>query len=305
MQPVDERDLIYRFTPLDQHLPNLTRAVLKQSLTKSIQTKEKSFQLLKAIVEVSEGGLDSQASTVATSVQKAFASTTVTATSTGSTTAVSLAATVLSFLAAYFEAHLVAVYGESLPQIVPSIVKTMSDKYQRTSIEAFNAAASLARGIRPNVASSSTVAPLPAGQASVIKALFDATSEVLAGTSADSEVKEKATLTLGEMLVNEADALADQVDQALPLVTARLNTEATQLAALHVIGRVSESHLCKGDIFDNWLLAVLEALPILFRRSARGVKPVALTTLNQVLVRCVSLVPNAPVKLIADDLCSD
>lgn len=236
---------------------------------------------------MSEGGLDAQASTVATSVQKAFASTAVTATSTGSTTAVSLAATVLSFLAAYFATHLVAVYGETLPQIVPSIVKTMSDKYQRTSIEAFNAAARLARGVRPNIAASSTVAPLPAAQAKVIKALFDATSEVLAGTSADSEVKEKATLTLGEIIVNEADALAEQVDQALPLVTARLNTEATQLAALHVIGRVAESPLCTGDVFDKWLLTVLETLPVLFRRSARGVKPVALTTLNQVLARYV------------------
>lgn len=289
----------HSFTPLDQNLPSLTRAVLKQSLTKSIQTKEKSFQLLKAIVEVSEGGLEAQASTVATSVQKAFASTAVTATSTGSTTAVSLAATVLSFLAAYFATHLVAVYGETLLQIVPSIVKTMSDKYQRTSIEAFNAAASLARGVRPNVAASSTVAPLPAAQAKVIKALFDATSEVLAGTSADSEVKEKATLTLGEILVNEADALAEQIDQALPLVTARLNTEATQLAALHVIGRVAESQLCTGDVFDKWFLTVLETLPVLFRRSARGVKPVALTTLNQVLARYVCLARIATIELIA------
>lgn len=259
--------------------------MLKQSLTKSIQTKEKSFQLLKAIVEVSNGGLDAQASTVATSVQKAFASTAVTATSTGSTTAVSLAATVLSFLAAYFATHLVAVYGETLPQIVPFIVKTMSDKYQRTSIEAFNAAASLARGMRPSAAISSTVAPLASTQAQVIKALFDATSEVLAGTSADSEVKEKATLTLGEILVNEADALADQVDQALPLVTARLNTEATQLAALHVIGSVAKSQLCKGDVFDKWFLTVLDALSVLFKRSPRGVKPVALTTLKHVLTR--------------------
>lgn len=261
--------------------------MLKQSLGKSIQTKEKSFQLLKAIVEVGEGGLESQAATVATSVQKAFASTAVTTTSTGSTTAVSLAATVLSFLAAYFTNHPVAVYGESLPQLVPCIVKTMSDKYQRTSIEAFNAGSNLARGVRPNVAASSTIAPLPAPQVTVIKAIFDATCQVLAGTTADSEVKEKATLTLGDLLVYESDALAQQVDQALPLLTARLNTEATQSAALQVVGKVAESTICKGAVFDNWFLSILDALPVLFKRSARGVKPMALSTLNKVLDRYV------------------
>jgi cullin-associated NEDD8-dissociated protein 1 len=275
--------------PLDQQLPNLTRAVLKQSLTKSIQTKEKSFQLLKAIVEVGEGGLETQAGTVASSVQKAFASTAVTTTSTGSTTAVSLAATVLSFLAAYFANHPVSVYSESLPQIVPCVVKAMSDKYQRTSIEAFNAASSLARGVRPNLAASSTIAPLPASQVAVIKAIFDATCEVLAGTTADSEVKEKATTTLGDLLVCEADALAKEVDQALPLVTARVNTEATQLAALQVVGKVAESSICRGAVFDKWFLAVLDVLPMLFKKSARGVKPMALSTLNKVLARYVIL----------------
>lgn len=273
------------FTPLDNYLPNLTRAVLKQSLTKSIQTKEKSFALLKEIIEVAEGGLDSQALTVATSIQKAFAATATAATSTGSTTAVSLTSTVLSFLATYFETHLVAVYGESLPKLVPSIVKATSDKYQRTSIEAFNTVASLARGLRPNVAASSTIAPLPTGQAAVIKQLFNATCQVLAGTSADSEVKAKATLALGELLVHEPDALVGQMDEALPLVTARLNTEATQLAALQVIGQIAESPLCKETMFDRWFLTVLETLPVLFKRSARSIKPVALVTLKKVLGR--------------------
>lgn len=268
-------------------MPNLTRAVLKQSLTKSIQTKEKSFQLLKAIVEVGEGGLDTQAGAVASSVQKAFASTAVTTTSTGSTTAVSLAATALSFLAAYFANHPVAVYADSLPQIVPCIVKTMSDKYQRTSIEAFDAASKLARGMRPNVASPSAITPLPSAQVNVIKTIFDATCQILAGTSADSEVKEKATLTLGDLLVCEADALAQQVDQALPLLTARLSAEATQLAALQVVGNVAESAICKAAVFDNWLLTVLDTLPMLFKRSARGVRPMALSTLNKVLARSV------------------
>lgn len=266
-------------------MPSLTRAVIKQSLTKSIQTKEKSFALLKAIVEVAEGGLDSQAPTVATSVQKAFAATATAGTSTGSTTAVSLTSTVLAFLATYFETHLVAVYGESLPKLVPSVVKATSDKYQRTSIEAFNTVASLARGLRPNVAVSSSIAPLPTGQATVIKQLFNATCQVLAGTAADSEVKAKATLALGELLVRESDALADQVDEALPLVTARLNTEATQLAALHVIAQIAESPLCKDKVFEQWFLTVLDTLPVLFKRSARSIKPVALVTLKEVIGR--------------------
>ncbi|KAJ9101119.1 hypothetical protein QFC21_003337 [Naganishia friedmannii] len=271
------------FTPLDNYLPNLTRAVLKQSLTKSIQTKEKSFALLKAIIEVAEGGLDSQAPTVAASIQKAFAATATAATSSGSTTAVSLTSTVLSFLATYFETHLVAVYGESLPKLVPSIVKATSDKYQRTSIEAFNTVASLARGLRSNASASSTIAPLPTGQAEVIKQLFNATCQVLGGTAADSEVKAKATLALGELLVHEPDAIADQVGEALPLVTARLNTEATQLAALQVIGQIAESPLCKDKIFENWFLTVVDSLPLLFKRSARSIKPVALATLKEVL----------------------
>ncbi|KAJ9110694.1 hypothetical protein QFC19_001523 [Naganishia cerealis] len=290
------------FTPLDNYLPNLTRAVLKQSLTKSIQTKEKSFALLKAIIQVAEGGLDSQASTVATSIQKAFATTATAATSTGSTTAVSLTSTVLSFLATYFETHLVAVYGESLSQLVPLVVKATSDKYQRTSIEAFNTVASLARGLRPNLVTSSSVAPLPTGQAAVVKQLFDATCQVLAGTAADSEVKAKATLALGELLVHETDALAQQVDQALPLITSRLNTEATQLAALQVIGQVAESPLCKGDTFEKWFLTVLDTLPVLFRRSARNIKPVALLTLKHVIGRLGNRVPEKTSENLIPDL---
>ncbi|MGG6496454.1 UNVERIFIED_CONTAM: hypothetical protein NY603_26390, partial [Bacteroidetes bacterium 56_B9] len=89
---------------------------------------------------------------------------------------------------------------------------------QRISFEGFAAASALAQSLRPE----GTGSPIKADLKTPVKQLFDATAEVLGDASVDSEVRDRALDTLGNLLRFEGDMLASSYSVALPLISARL-----------------------------------------------------------------------------------
>ncbi|ORX34727.1 armadillo-type protein [Kockovaella imperatae] len=270
-------------------LPNLLRGILKQLSSKSNQTRQECFVLLRYVTDALDGGLVNDSSEICRAAVSVL-----TSAETSTTSSLSIAA--LSFLSTFFRHHSPRIYGNSLNDLVPAIERCMKEKLQRISFEAFTAASALAKSIHPLGTSS----PSLANYSGSVKSLFKASTDVLADTTVDGEVRERALDTLGNLLVHEGDLFSDSYETCLPLISARLQTETTALTAVQVIGRIAESPLCKGPVFEDWLRAVLPEVVVALRRSRRASgKSAEFACLRNVLSRVGStLSPDAATELI-------
>ncbi|KAG7530369.1 hypothetical protein FFLO_05085 [Filobasidium floriforme] len=272
---------VFTTSPLASQTVPLTRAALKQTTTKSVPTKEKSFNLLTSVVKLIPGCLDGQASTVVGNVRKALSGV---STGSGGHNNTSLVISILAFLGAFVESHPSRIYASSLPELVDSTVAFMADKYQRVSLEALGTAASLAKALRPEPASQGD-SPLPSSYVAPVQKLYEAVCDIVSSTAADSDVRDKAIHAIGDLLTHEGEVLASMYDKSLPLITARLNTDSNQLAALEVIGDIAESRSCSGAQIEQWLASVLEQFPALLRRCPKQNRGKALSVLETLLTR--------------------
>ena len=259
----------------------LLRAILKQMSSKSISTRQQCFALLQQTADALGGGLDSEADEICSIVVGALRAADHASTS-------SLMMAILSFLAVFFRYHKPRCYSGHLGDLVPAIVLCMKHKLQRVSFEAFSAASSLAQSIRPKGSAS----PLQNDYSKPTQLVFDATTAVLADTSVNSDVRERALETLGSLLVHEGDVLAKSYSTCLPLISGRLANDATATTAVQVIGRVVESPVCKGSEFDAWLLNLLPDVVVALRKNKRSAgRGVEFVCLQNILGRVGSYLP--------------
>lgn len=259
----------------------LLRAILKQLTSKSVPTRQQCFILLKLITEALDGGLDAEAGPICLAAAAACRSTDGAITS-------SLTLAALSFLASFFRHHSARTYAGNINDLVPAIVRCMKNQTQRIDVEGFAAASALAQSIRPKGSAS----PLATNFSKPIQSIFTATTDVLADAAVDSEVRERALETLGSLLVHEGDAFAKSYLTCLPLITARLAAGTTATTAVVVIGKVAESHACKGPVFDAWLLEVLPEVVVALRKSKRSAgRSVEFVCLQHILGRIGSALP--------------
>ncbi|GFZ51807.1 hypothetical protein JCM24511_09575 [Saitozyma sp. JCM 24511] len=273
-------------------LPQVLRATLKQLGAKSMPTRQECFVILRHVADVLNGGIDSEAKAICGAAAAALRSSDGAATS-------SLTIAALSFLAVFFKNHSPRHYVSYVDDIVPPVILCMKDKLQRVNFEAFAAASALASSVRaPGSAS-----PMPASFSQPVQRFFTATTEVLADTSVDGEVRERALDTLGTILVHEGDALAGSYSTCLPLIQSRLASETTASTAVIVIGKIAESPSCKGPQFEKWLLQVLPEVVVALRRSRRTTsKNAEFACLQSLLNRVGSALPLKTAQGIVSEL---
>lgn len=259
------------------------RGIVKQLDGKSVNTKEKCFILLRHITDVLDGGLDSSASGVSASAATALRSI-------DSATSSSLATAALSFLSSFFKHHSPRLYAQQLSSLVPAIIRCMQDRVQRISFEGFAAASALAQSLRPAGSGS----PFKADLKRPIQQLFDATAAVLGDASVDAEVRDRALETMGSLLRYEGDVLSASYHVALPLISARLESEGTATTAVNVIDRIANPSLssCRGPEFDQWLISTLPAIVVALRRAKRASsKHAEASAVATILARVGNLLP--------------
>lgn len=233
------------------------------------------------MTEMLEGGLDSEADAICTATIAALRTVDSAITS-------SLATSALSFMAVFFQQHLMRTFASHLETLMPPLIRCMKDKLQRINFEAFAVASALAQALRPQGSAS----PLANNYTQPIRRLFTATTEILGDPSVDSDVRERALDTLGNLLVYEGDALSSSYSVCFPLISARLTSEATVATAVSVIGRIAESPTCRGSEFDNWLLQVLPEVVVALRRNRRsGGKNAEFHCVQLILTRIGSSLP--------------
>ncbi|RXK36749.1 hypothetical protein M231_05984 [Tremella mesenterica] len=272
-------------------VPSLLKSLLKQLSSKSILTREKSFNLLRLVTEILEGDLDTSSDSICDASVQALRYTE------GASSSLTIAA--LSFFTVFFKYQISRVYAKHLPALVPSIVRCMKSKLQRVSFEAFTTASALAQSARPRGSSS----PLPNPLAQPIEQLLAATTDVLGDATVDGEVREQALETLGTLLVHEGDVLSFRVSTCLPLIGARLGSEATATAAIVVIGKIADSTTCEAPEFDSWFLETLPHVVSALRRSRKtSSRAPELICLQNILLRLGDTLPPAKAIEIVSEL---
>ncbi|KAL7418817.1 hypothetical protein Q5752_006501 [Cryptotrichosporon argae] len=272
----------------------LVKALLKQVATKSLTTRPQVFNLLRQITEALGGGLDSEADAVSTAALATLKS------SDSTTPALTIA--VLSFLAAFFMQHPAKAYASHLNDLTDAVVGSAHDKLQRVNFEAFAAASAIAQSIRPIERGALT--PMNPSLEPPVQTILSITIEVLSNTSVDATVREKALVTLGDLLVHEGDVLTTSYESALPIISTRLASENTAATAVQVIGRIAESDTCTGTEFNKWLLDIVPEVLNALRRTKRAGKVAEFTCLQDILARLGTTLPADEVQGIVRDLAS-
>lgn len=273
-------------------MPQLIAAILKQLDSKSEGARQQSFVLLREIADILQGGLEASSDAICTSAVQGLRTVDSTASS-------FIALDALAFLSTFFSTHSPRVFASHVDDLVKAITRCMKDKLHRISAEAFSAASSLAQTARPKGSAS----PLSSSFSKPIQSLFSATTDVLADTSVDSDIRERALETLGHLLVHEGDALTSSFPTALPLIKSRLVNEATSSTAIQVIGRIAEAPTCEGDVFDKWLLDILPDVLVAVRRSKRASgKNAEFVCLQHILARIGSSLPTDTANALITEL---
>lgn len=250
--------------------PQVVKAILKQTAAKSVNTRQQSFVLLRYVVEALDGGLDSESDIICKTAHDALR--------TSESTFPSLTIAVLSFLSSFFTHHVGRTYAAHLDELSQAVVRCMKDKLQPVSFAAFTAASAIAQSIRPVHNKTGAASPLRSNFGQPVQNIFNMAMEVLGDNSADGDVRERALVTLGDVLVHEGDALSDKLSTALPLISARLSSENTAATAVEVIGCLAQSPLLGGSAFEAWLLDVVSEVVVYIRRIRRNQKSVSTTS---------------------------
>ncbi len=275
--------------------PAVAKSMMKQLTAKSLATRQAGFSLLRSLVGVLGGGLETQMSVLVQRIEGALK-----ASDTGlSGTATSLKIEVLSLLGLIFRTHYLATFSDELNKLVPLVVAAVGDKFNKVAAEAFVTATELVRVLRPiNPAPS----PVPSGVGPYLVSIYEVTSKRLSSSDADEEVKAKGLTCLGALLVHAGDVLSAQRPAALGLLQDRLRNEVSRLVAVRVVADVAASPLSATPELDSWVHECLIEVAGLLRKVNRPLKLAAFHCINSLLGRAGADVPAASAQALLAEL---
>jgi len=275
--------------------PAIAKSMMKQLTVKSLATRQAGFNLLRSLVTVLSGGVETQMAVLVQRVEGALK-----ASDTGlSGTATSLKIEVLSLLGLIFKTHYLASFSDELSKLVPLVVGAVGDKFNKVAAEAFVTATELVRVLRPISPVPGQVAP---GVGPYLNSIYEVTSKRLSSSDADEEVKAKGLGCLGALLVHAGDVLADKRPAALSLLQDRLRNEVSRLVAVRVVADVAASPLSATPELDAWVHQCLIEVANLLRKVNRPLKLAAFGCLNSLLGRAGADVPAASAQALLADL---
>jgi cullin-associated NEDD8-dissociated protein 1 len=276
---VDEAPL----SSLRAQAPTIVKNIVKQLGTKDLSTRQVGFSLLRALVDVLGGGLESDIDSLLPRIEAAFSAS---ETGVGSGRVTSLKLEVLAFVEAIFRTHSPATFEAQLNQFVALLVDAIADKSNKVASEGFVASSTLVRVLRPvsidQVGSFSALSPT---YASAIKQIYESTLKRLTSLGADQDVREQGIVCLGKLLVHAGDALAFDLSRSLTFLHEALKREVTRVVAVRTIGNISQSPVLRGNELEQWLQSLLPELVSFLRQNNRILRVDVLACLPHLLFR--------------------
>jgi cullin-associated NEDD8-dissociated protein 1 len=272
----------------------VAKSIIKQLASKSLPVRQSGFALLHQLVSVLGGGLEGQIAPLVIRVEAALKS----SDSGMSGAATSLKIEVLAFLGLLFQTHPLKAFVDELPKLIPIVVAAVREKFNKVAAEAFVTCTELVRVLRPV---SPAISPIPASIAPRLESIYVATTERLASSDADEEVKGKGIMCLGGLLYHAGDQFTRDFEVSLTFLRDRLKNEVSRIVAVKVVGEVASSPVCKGEAFDEWIQECLVEVSTALRKVSRPLKIAAFGGIAALLERSgPSLPTTTSTALIAD-----
>lgn len=265
----------------------MCKALAKQLNTKSTQTRQIGFHLLRELIIVLHGGLEDQIELFVPVIESSISTS-------GSASAdaqqqhqqvassSNLKIEILVFLRLFFRNHAAATIHPYIGHLAPAVINSISDNFYKITSEAFLVCIELIKVIRPihrNAQGEYQVSQVSPDHAVFITKIFDATLKVLNTSDADLEVKERGIMCLGTLLSQVADHLKSQQKQAWDVLLERVRNEVTRLISVKTLAVVSQSPAAAGEELNQCVLTAFEELSLLLRKSNRPLRIASLECL--------------------------
>ncbi|MBW0523374.1 hypothetical protein O181_063089 [Austropuccinia psidii MF-1] len=279
---------------LHSQAPYLSKSIIRCLNCKSIAVRQSGFILLYELINVLDGGLETQILHLLARIEAALKTTDTSV----SGTATSLKIQVFKFLTLFFQTHHPRSFTPELPRLIKLIISGINDKYHRIAREAFIAASSLIKVLKPLTPTS----PTPANFVNALKAIYDVTIGRLTSSNADQEVKERAAICFEDLIIHAADQFEADFGTSLPIITQRLDNEITRCSALNVVTQIARSSTPKGEVFDKWLCDIIPKVAAFLRKNNRTLKISSFECLDTLLRRSNTKLQPQTIQTLVSDL---
>ena len=204
----------------------------------------------------------------------------------GSSSTTSLKIQVYAFLALFFRTHPLRAVQPHLGKVLPLLTSSLADKSPKIGAAAFTAASELVRLIKPDSASPSSPSAASAGNASSAQAktIYDATVAVLSRSDLDQELRERAIVCLGDLVIYAGADIGQDLQKALQILKDRLKNENTSLITLNTLARIADAPTSRdARFFGSFNQDIVEQVVGFLRKSNKPVQAAAFVCLEALL----------------------
>lgn len=234
-------------------MPKLSKSVAKQLSSKSTQTRQISFRLLRELVIVLHGGLTTEIQLFVPSIEVSLFTASTEQHHTALTS--NLRIEILVFLRQLFRNHSANALHPYLSRLSPVIIKTISDKFYKITSEALLLAIELIKVIRPIRRREDTgeyeIESINEEHKQYIYDIYQTTSKLLGTNDVDQEVKERSILCFGALMSQTGDILQSEQRAAWDIFLERLRNEVTRLVSVRTLTIICQSPVQRVMNYDD------------------------------------------------------
>jgi cullin-associated NEDD8-dissociated protein 1 len=233
---------------LRRQVPALSKALLKQlkSPKTTPATLQAGYALLYALLNVLPGSLAGQVDAISDTSKSILSQSPSTSTST-------LHLTCLSFWAVFFGTHSPTVFSDSLPILIPVLLKSLKERHPRVASETFRVFSALLTAMKP------------VKGASWVDQLYDETLQKLTSHDTDAEVRGCAEDTVADLWICATEVLRGKNGKEWEAIC---RTTGKTEGAVKVVTKVAK----EVTIGDQWTNGCVEWLMVLMKKSGRAGK---------------------------------
>lgn len=239
---------------LQQQVPLIVKGVHSQMKEKSIKTRQDCFQLLKELCSVLPGALTHHIGELIPGIQYSLSE---------KYSSSNMKIDALSFIYCLLTSHPPEVFHPYMCVLLLPVVHSVGDSFYKITAEALLVLQELVKVMRP------LNSPVTFDYTPYTKNIYKCTLIRLKASDIDQEVKERAISTMGQIICNLGDGLAEELPVCLPIFLDRLKNEITRLTTVKALTKIAASPLCVD------LPIINEAVPVLgsfLRKNQRALK---------------------------------
>lgn len=261
-------------TLLRSQVPSLAKALLQQlkSAKTPVTTLQGGFSLLHTLLTALPGCLSAQSAQIISNAKIVLSQST-----TGSSA--NLQVSCLAFVGLFFSTHPSTAYSSSLDSIIPTLLKSISERHPKIASEGFRTFSGLLNALKP-----------VQGGAWVDRVYDEAVSR-LGNHDTDAEVRLCAEQTIANLWICATDVVKNKGGKEWDAIC---RATARNEGAVDVVTRVA----LKAEVSDQWVNGCVEWVLGLLKKSGRSGKSDVFTCLDALLRRYSAIPADLPPSLI-------